>query len=130
MAEQYNLTEAQQILKQAAILQQKDMISREQLLEIAAETGIAAETLQQAEASWLAEQQSQQMQAIRQSRRQLGFKLHLIPYLAVCILLVFINLKTTPRYFWSGFPILGWGVGVLIHGVLVHGKVNPPVSKT
>ncbi|MES1025718.1 2TM domain-containing protein [Gloeocapsa sp. BRSZ] len=122
MPEQYSLAEAQQILKQAAIFQQKDTISREQLLEIASETGISAETLQQAETSWLTEQQAQKAQAVQQARSQLGFKLHVIPYLAVSILLIFLNLKTAPRYFWSVFPVLGWGVGVLIHGVCVRSK--------
>lgn len=120
MSEQYSLAEAQEILNYAASLQQQDTISQEQLLEIALETGISAETVQKAQQAWLAERQLQQKQAICQSRRQLGFKLHLIPYLVFSILLVSINLKTTPRYFWSVFPILGWGVGVLIHGVCVH----------
>ncbi len=122
MSEQYSLAEAQEILKQASILQQKDTISRTQLLEIASEAGISAETLQQAEQAWLVEQQAKQLQSVRQSRRQLGFKLHVIPYVAVSILLIFLNLKTTPRYFWSVFPIMGWGVGVLAHGVCIHRK--------
>lgn len=78
--------------------------------------------LQQAEATWLVEQQAQQQQLARQSRRQLGFKFHVIPYVASSILMVFINLQTTPRYFWSIFPVLGWGVGVALHGLCISKK--------
>ncbi|NJO79319.1 MAG: 2TM domain-containing protein [Cyanobacteria bacterium RM1_2_2] len=122
MSEQYSFAEAQEILNHAASLQQQDIISQEQLLDIALETGISAEILQKSQQVWLDEQKLKQRQAVQHSRRQLGFKLHLIPYLAISILLVFINLKTTPRYFWSVFPILGWGVGVLGHGMCVHSK--------
>ncbi len=122
MSEQYSLADVQQILKQASIFEQENTITREQLLEIASEVGISSATLHQAEKAWLLKQKTNQLKSIQRSRRQMGFKLHLIPYLIISIFLIFLNLKTTPRYYWSVFPISGWGLGVIIHGVCIYNK--------
>ncbi len=42
---------------------------------------------------------------------------HLAVYLIVCGMLVFINLESSPGYFWAKWPIIGWGIGVLFHGL-------------
>ena len=59
----------------------------------------------------------------------IGFKVHFGVYLAVNLFLVVLNLlllkKKSPQgeplpflvYFWSIWPIIGWGVGVLLHYV-------------
>ncbi|HBL12422.1 MAG TPA: hypothetical protein DD379_13635 [Cyanobacteria bacterium UBA11162] len=71
---------------------------------------------------WLRQQQVEQQQLIRRSRRRLGFKLHLILYLVVSASLILLNLATTPRYFWSIFPVSGWGLGVIMYGVCIYHK--------
>ena len=119
MSDYYSDEDIQQILKQASLLQQ-DAISQEQLLEIASEVGISVEALRQAEQVLRQQQQVKQRQLVRRSRHRLGFKIHLISYLAVNVLLILINFATTPRYFWSIFPIFGWGLGVAIHGLIVY----------
>ncbi|MBK0369194.1 2TM domain-containing protein [Flavobacterium agrisoli] len=48
-----------------------------------------------------------------------GFYGNLISYVAVNGFLVFLNLRTSPEYLWSLWPIMGWGVGLLIHGLKV-----------
>jgi hypothetical protein len=45
------------------------------------------------------------------------FYSHLITYIAVISFLVFINLKFSPRHLWFYWPMLGWGLGVLFHGL-------------
>jgi hypothetical protein len=118
----YSNEEVQQILRQASMLQGRDAISPEQLAELAAEVGISTEVLRQAEQAWLNERQERRQQAQLQAGHRLGFRLHLIPYIGVSLLLVIINLSTTPRIYWSLYPILGWGVGVAIHGAYVFRK--------
>jgi hypothetical protein len=53
MSQRYTNEDIQQILRQATILQEENNISREQLIEIAAEVGISAENLEKAEQKWL-----------------------------------------------------------------------------
>lgn len=114
MSKTYSNQEVQQILQEATMMQQSNDISQEQLLEIAAEVGISAQTLQKAEKVWLERQEKSQKQA---KRRKAFIRFHLVPYLAVSVFLVLLNLVTTPRYFWSVYPILGWGLGVTIDGL-------------
>jgi 2TM domain len=122
MLQSYSSEDTQQILKYATLLKQENYVSREQLIEIAAEVGISAETLEKAEQQWLLQREATQKQAKVQSRRRLGFQLHLIPYLATSVFMVLLNLTTTPRCFWSIYPILGWGLGVTLHGVCIYRK--------
>lgn len=48
-----------------------------------------------------------------------GFYGNLISYILVNLFLAFINLKFSPDHIWFYWPMLGWGVGVLFHGIKV-----------
>jgi hypothetical protein len=59
--------------------------------------------------------------ALAQVRKLRGFHIHLAQY-AVTVLSI-VNLITYPRYFWVLWVALGWGIGVLFHGLRVFDKV-------
>ena len=48
-----------------------------------------------------------------------GFYGNLTAYIVVNLALLFINLKTSPDHLWFYWPMLGWGIGVLFHGLRV-----------
>ena len=48
---------------------------------------------------------------------KLGFYIHLAVYIAVNILLVIINVSTTPQFLWFKWPLIGWGIGVFFHAL-------------
>ena len=48
-----------------------------------------------------------------------GFYGNLIAYIIVNIGLLVINLLTAPNYLWFFWPMLGWGIGVVFHGMKV-----------
>lgn len=48
-----------------------------------------------------------------------GFYSHLLTYVLVNLFLIFINLKYSSHYLWFLWPLIGWGLGVLINGVIV-----------
>jgi hypothetical protein len=48
-----------------------------------------------------------------------GFYGNLISYVLVNLFLIFINLKYSPEHIWFFWPMLGWGIGVLFHGIKV-----------
>ncbi len=50
-----------------------------------------------------------------------GFYKHLAVYLAVNTLLIVINLLTSPGSYWAIWPLLGWGIAIVIHAVSVFG---------
>lgn len=48
-----------------------------------------------------------------------GFYGNLVSYILVNLMLMVINLVTSPAYLWFFWPLLGWGIGVAIHGLIV-----------
>ena len=50
-----------------------------------------------------------------------GFYIHLAVYVVVMTILLIINLTASPVW-WVQWPLLGWGIGLLAHAVLVFGQ--------
>jgi 2TM domain len=63
-------------------------------------------------------------QAVRNLRRRAAFKMHLLIYALVNLLLVVIwlvtGLNTGVWYPWFVFPLFGWGIGVASNGWAVY----------
>jgi hypothetical protein len=57
--------------------------------------------------------------AKRVARAKLAFYVHLVVFVVVNALLIGINLTTPHGRLWFKWPLLGWGIGVLGHAVLV-----------
>jgi hypothetical protein len=53
-----------------------------------------------------------------------GFYIHLLVFVLVIALLFVINVLTNSPW-WVQWPLLGWGIGVLAHGLAVFGRVPP-----
>lgn len=65
------------------------------------------------------ENQEAYQAAKRKVEAKIGFYLHLAAYIVVNILLIIINFSTSSGYLWFKWPLLGWGIGVLFHGLRV-----------
>ncbi len=48
---------------------------------------------------------------------RMGFYIHLGVYLGVITLLTILNLTVAGDYFWAKWPMIGWGSGVIFHGL-------------
>ena len=48
-----------------------------------------------------------------------GFYIHLIVYVLVNLLLFTINMVTSPRGLWFIWPLMGWGIAIVLHAVSV-----------
>ena len=57
-----------------------------------------------------------------------GFYGNLVSYIIVNIGILVLNLVTSPNHLWFYWPLLGWGIGVLIHGMIVF-NCMPFLSK-
>ncbi len=53
-----------------------------------------------------------------------SFKIHLTVYLSVNLLLIGIWAASGGGYFWPVWPILGWGIGVAVHGAPLLARVG------
>ena len=115
----YRSEDVQQIL-QRALARQQDEYTRTQLLEMASELGIEPDVLRQAEQEWLAQRDELYERQLFNAHLRYTWKTHVISYLAISTFLILLNLVATPRYFWSIYLVLGWGVGVLSHSWYVY----------
>ena len=57
--------------------------------------------------------------ARRRAEAKYGFFVHAAVYAAVMVLLVIINLVTSPDDIWFIWPLIGWGFAVVLHGLRV-----------
>src|SRR5215510_357656 len=55
--------------------------------------------------------------ARRRVRQIRAFDLHCAIFAAVNIVLHIINFVTAPKVYWAFWPLLGWGIGLLAHGL-------------
>ncbi|MEA3478607.1 MAG: 2TM domain-containing protein [Bacteroidota bacterium] len=69
------------------------------------------------------DEQTRYQEAKKRVEEIKGFYYHLFSYIVVNAVLVVINLLTSPEYLWFIWPILGWGVGLVIHAFTVFGNL-------
>lgn len=62
--------------------------------------------------------------AKRHVDRKIGFFIHLAVYLVVNTGLIVLNVLQTPGKAWAFWPLFGWGIGLLFHGLAVF--LNAP----
>ncbi|MFB3387898.1 2TM domain-containing protein [Flavobacterium sp. LAR06] len=67
-------------------------------------------------------------QAQKKVKEIKDFYQHLTVFTLITIILLVVNLMTSPEYLWFIWCILGWGVGVLFHGLKAFG-VSPFFNK-
>jgi hypothetical protein len=50
---------------------------------------------------------------------RISFFIHLTIYVLVNSLFVIINLSTDREVLWFKWPMIGWGIGLIIHGIVL-----------
>ena len=58
--------------------------------------------------------------AAARATMQLAFYRHVMIYLVVNALLVAVDLLKDPNHLWFQWGLLGWGIGLLVHGLNVY----------
>ena len=61
--------------------------------------------------------------ALAHVRKIKAFYVHLAQYVVIVGGLAIVNLVTLPGYLWVGWVAMGWGIGVVAHGLRVFDKV-------
>lgn len=65
--------------------------------------------------------------ALERIKAKRDFRKHVAVYVIVNTMLVVIWALTSPGYFWPIWPMLGWGVGLVLHGWTVF--YERPISE-
>lgn len=50
---------------------------------------------------------------------RLALRLHLALFAIANLFMAIVNVVTSPQYLWFLWPLLGWGVGVCFHAMIV-----------
>ena len=58
-----------------------------------------------------------------------GFFFHFSAYVLVNLILIAVNLLLTPDQLWFYWPLLGWGIGILAHGLAVNFSAEERVRR-
>ncbi|EBA18128.1 hypothetical protein RSK20926_10434 [Roseobacter sp. SK209-2-6] len=72
----------------------------------------------------LPELETQEREALEYVRDIKSFYTHALQYALVMAGLLVLNLITNPGYFWVIWPALGWGIGLIAHGLSVFEVIN------
>ncbi len=62
--------------------------------------------------------------ARRRLAAEKSFYVHLTTYVVVIGALFLINALTSRAYWWFVWPAIGWGIGILFHGISTFGTVG------
>ena len=70
------------------------------------------------------ERQEAYEKAKKRAAEKVEFFTHLTTYVVINIILIIINLVTSPQYYWFKWPLLGWGIGIVLHAanVFIYGE--------
>ncbi len=60
--------------------------------------------------------------AVKRLEEKRDFRTHIVTYVVVNSFLVGIWAVTGSGYFWPVWPILGWGIGLVLHAWTIYGQ--------
>jgi len=61
-------------------------------------------------------------QAKKRAKAKKQLREHVITAISVSVVLIIINLMTSPGYFWAQWPMMGLGIGLIFHAMYVIKK--------
>ncbi|OEE66283.1 XRE family transcriptional regulator [Enterovibrio norvegicus FF-33] len=66
----------------------------------------------------------EETRVLNQVREIKGFYSHLVSYVLVITGLFILNFMTSPDYIWAWWPAMGWGIGIVSHGLSAFEVLN------
>jgi len=66
----------------------------------------------------------EEQKAIDEVRAIKDFYSHLSTYVFTIVLLFILNYMTSPEYIWTWWVVLGWGIGIVSHGLSTFEIIN------
>lgn len=64
--------------------------------------------------------QEARQRAQKKLEAKIGFRNHLAIYIVVITLLAVINYSTSAEYIWFKWPLIGWGIALIIHTLSIY----------
>ncbi len=111
---QYTSDEVERIIRRALRLKKLELISHDDLLDMAKELGLDSRTVETAIKEEQNDYDLEKSRKLKVLRRKGQFHRHLWSYIIVIGALILINIFT-PGPWWFQWPVLGWGIGLAFH---------------
>jgi hypothetical protein len=108
---QYTSSEVERIIRRALRLKKTELISHDDLLDMAEELGLDSRTVETAIEQEQNDIDLERSRKLKMLRRKAKFHRHLWSYIIVVGVLILINIFT-PGPWWFQWPMLGWGIGL------------------
>lgn len=111
---QYTSDEVERIIRRALRLKKLELISHDDLLDMAKELGLDSRTVETAIEQEQSDFELKKSRKLKMLRRKGRFHRHLWSYIIIIGALILINIFT-PGPWWFQWPVLGWGIGLAFH---------------
>ncbi|HEY3255729.1 MAG TPA: 2TM domain-containing protein [Polyangiaceae bacterium] len=111
----YTDDEVRAIIERALKQQPASGVSHEELLSIGAGVGLSPAALESAAREVVDARLTKTATERVVARKRRGVLAHAFVYFTVNGVLFTINLLTTPGQWWVLFPVLAWGIGMILH---------------
>ncbi len=72
--------------------------------------------------------QNRRDEAIRRIKQKREFRFHVVAYVVINAFLVALWAVLGAGYFWPGWVIAGWGIGLVLHGWQIY-RGEKPISE-
>ena len=109
----------QNIVNRYAILTERNVLVQETAEHFTVKLPILTKQLRIMEPTHYNKEESNYLKAQKKIEDIKGFYGNLASYIVINIGLAVLNFATTPDHLWFIYPALGWGIGVVAHGVNV-----------
>jgi len=73
--------------------------------------------------------QEARQRAKKKVEGKIGFHIHLTIYIVVITLLAIINYSSSTEYIWFKWPLIGWGIAVIIHALSIYKPLGKSTMK-
>lgn len=106
-------------------------VSHEQLLAIASEVGLSSESIERAARDLQERRASEAARRTIVTRRRRLLAFHAAAFSLLNLALFAVNVSTTPGEWWFLFPVVFWGLALLVHAgmALLRGVSEPALAR-
>ena len=73
--------------------------------------------------------QEARQRAEKKVEAKIGLYIHLAVYVVIITSLAIINYSTSTDYIWFKWPLIGWGIAVIIHALSIYNPLGESTIK-
>ena len=97
-----------------------DSIPFDEIVAIGGDFGLTETDIRDALSKVAGEAEKSRIKNKQRSYAVIGFKLHVLTFLAISAGLAILNVAIDPSVFWALYAFIMWGAVVVLHGLILH----------